>query len=129
MHETLRNAVTGSLVGVVWEGIGEVFLWELAEPKSMLFILAIISWGILGILIGYILHVAAYKTDYKFIVKLAIGLCGLVAGKITMELGLISYGDIGPRIAGVPIVMVMGLLTLAYVIDYLGSPEKAVRRG
>ncbi len=119
MNIFLRDAAAGSAIGLVWEGLGATFFWKLAEPESLLFILAIISWGILGLIFGHILR--KIKPPYRSAAKLAIGLCGLVVGKVTMELGLIFYGDIGPKIGGVPVIMVAGWLALAFVLDYLNS--------
>ncbi len=119
MNIFLRDAAFGSAVGLVWESLGAAFFWKLAEPEGMLFILAIISWGILGLTFGYLLR--KIKPTYRSAAKLVIGLCGLAAGKVTMELGLIFYGDISPKIGGVPVIMVAGWLALAFVLDYLNS--------
>lgn len=122
MNVFLRDAAIGSAVGLVWESLGGAFFWRLAEPEDLLFILAIISWGILGSIFGCLLR--KIKPTYRLAAKLAIGLCGLVVGKVTMELGLIFYGDIVPKIGGVPVIMVAGWLALAFILDYSNSKRR-----
>jgi hypothetical protein len=115
----LKNSIAGFIVGFIWESLGAMFFWRLAEPENILFLFALISWSILGLIFGYVLQQT--RPSLRPAVKLAIGMCGLVAGKITLELGLIYYGDLSPKVGGVPLVMIVGWLTLAFVLDFLNS--------
>ncbi|MGH8071280.1 MAG: hypothetical protein ACRERE_39835 [Candidatus Entotheonellia bacterium] len=45
----LSSALLGLSVGAVWEALGNTFLWTLASPQLLVYLLALIAWFFLGV--------------------------------------------------------------------------------
>ena len=83
--------------------------------------LGIIFWGIIGLIINKIYKM--FKSADKFVLWLIMGFSGLLIGKFTLELNLIFYNNLIPKIEGVPILIGFVWFIFAVCIYYI-SKEK-----
>ena len=118
----LSSALLGIIDGAVWEALGNIFLWTLASPQLLVYLLALIAWFFLGLAMAVSLRlIERFLPRAKpFLKPLAGGPAALVAAGITRALGLITYPDIGASLCGVPLSMMTGWLSLVSVMDWLG---------
>lgn len=120
LREVFFSALTGLLVGFFWEGYGCIYLWDLANPKFVVFGLAMIAWSIIGFVMAVILRwIRRVSPRCIIFYKPLAGPLALVVAKITGEVGLISYPSTNPLIFGVPLYMMTGWLILVYLLDDL----------
>ncbi len=114
------NILTGLIVGFFWEGYGAIYLWDLANPKILMFGLAMIGWSILGAIILFILRkIEIWFPENTVFIKPLVGPLALVIAKVTNEIGIISFKPSVPLIFGVPPYMMIGMTILVYFLDDL----------
>jgi hypothetical protein len=117
----LFSALLGLIIGAVWEALGNIFLWTLASPQALVYVLALIAWFVLGLAMAvYLRLIERFLPRAKPFLKPLAGPAALVAAGITRAVGLITYPDVGASICGVPLYMMTGWLCLVYVMDWLG---------
>lgn len=114
----LFSALAGLFVGFFWEGYGAIYLWDLANPKVIMFVIAMIAWPVLGLIMGFVLkRIEACCHKSKVYFKPLVGPLALVIAKITSVIGIISFRPSEPLIFGVPSYMMIGMVILVYLLD------------
>lgn len=127
----LASLLVGLVIGAVWEGIGKSYLWTLSPPVERTYALALLAWMGLGVGCGAVLRLIDRRLPaWKRLLKPLAGPSALCAAALTRELGLITYPATDLSVQGIPLYMMIGWLTLVYVMDRLGwyrSPSSSSR--
>jgi hypothetical protein len=117
----LSSGCLGFIIGVIWEAFGNTFLWTLASPQMLVYLLALTAWFFLGLAMAvYLRLIERFLPGARPLLKPLVGPAALIPAGITRDLGLITYPDVGASICGVPLYMMTGWLSLVYVMDWLG---------